>query len=149
MDFQKLRDRSLRWDEITDVAAYGDGIVAGRVLDYDLEVEFDRLESGSQYDRGDPSSKILVKEPNLRVLAMALKSGGSIPRHTASAPVSIHIISGRVRIKCGDRDIDAASHRIVMFEPEVGHEMEAAEDSRLLLSIGRTRYEVEAVPPDR
>ncbi len=130
----------------TDGQPYGDNIAAGPVLSWQLDEMLQALRSGAEYARGDPSSRILLKEPSLRIVLLALKQGGRMREHDASGPVALQQIEGRARIRVADSECIAERGRLITIEPRIRHEVEALSDCALLIFIGLTHYEVHSKP---
>jgi FAD/FMN-containing dehydrogenase len=57
---------------------YYDRVLSAPVLRFDLEAQLARLRRQGSYKRGAPTGKTLVKEPDLRIVVMALRSGGRL-----------------------------------------------------------------------
>ncbi len=107
----------------------------------DLPLEIGRLRHGRTYDNGGPSGRTLLKQPDLRIVLIALRSGGHMEEHSASGPCSIHAIEGRVRVHLASGPIELGRGGLLAMESAVRHDVEAVEDSAFLLTIGRTKYE--------
>ncbi|HZU14399.1 MAG TPA: cupin domain-containing protein [Chloroflexota bacterium] len=122
-------------------AATSGHVLAGPVLRFDLRRELDELRTQESYASAKPAGKTLVKEPDLRIVLMALKAGGRLEEHRASGPISIQGIEGRLRLRLPATSIDVGAGELLMLEPGVPHDVEAVEDGVFLLTIGRTRYE--------
>jgi quercetin dioxygenase-like cupin family protein len=106
-----------------------------------LEEELDELRRQPHYGTSVPSGRTLLKEPDLRIVLMALKAGGRMEEHHASGPISVQVLEGHVRMHLPDGAVDVPSGRILTLEPRIPHDVEALEDSAFLLTIGRTTYQ--------
>lgn len=115
--------------------------LAGPVLTFDLKEELDGLRRRPLYGTGAPSGRTLVKEPDLRIVLMALKAGGRLEEHDASGPISVQVLEGRVRMRLRDQDVEISAGRLLTLQPDILHDVEAMEDSAFLLTIGRTYYQ--------
>lgn len=115
--------------------------LSGPLLELDLETALEELRRGDQYQNGKPSGRTLVKEPDLRVVVFAFRSGARMKEHRASGPISVQTLGGRVRLQVGERSVELTPGRLLAIEPDIPHDVEALEDSALLLTIGRTTYE--------
>ena len=65
-------------------------------MDFDLEREIAQLHEEEAWVRTGRNSKTLVKQPDFRIVLMAMKKGGHLEKHSADARVSIHTITGHV-----------------------------------------------------
>jgi quercetin dioxygenase-like cupin family protein len=120
---------------------HGGRTLAASVLQFDLPTEIAQLRLGRTYERGGPSGRTLLKEPDLRVVLMTLQAGGRMEEHSASGPTSIHVIEGSIRVHVADGQGELGPGSLLTMESAVRHEVEAVEDSAFLLTIGRTKYE--------
>ena len=115
--------------------------LAAPVLRFDLRSEKEQLRKQASYQKGDPTGKTLVKEPDLRIVLMTLRAGARFEEHQASGPVSIHAMEGRLRLRLPATAVELTAGEIVALEPHIRHEVEAVDDAVFLLTIGRTTYE--------
>ncbi len=111
--------------------------LARPVLDFDLESELARLHAEESWLRGTRTAKTLVKEPDFRIVLVALKSGARIEAHRAPGRLSSQTLMGRLRVGVGAHTVDLPVWRILALDPNVAHEVEAGEDgdSAFLLTI--------------
>jgi quercetin dioxygenase-like cupin family protein len=111
------------------------------VLRFDLSSETEHLRSQPSYRRGSPTGKTLVKEPDLRIVLMALRAGSRLEEHEASGPISVQAIEGNLVLRLPDTAVQLTAGEMVALEPHIRHDVEAVDDAVFLLTIGRTRYE--------
>jgi quercetin dioxygenase-like cupin family protein len=115
-------------------------VLAAPVLRFDLSTELERLRRQRSYENGAPSGGTLVKEPDLRIVLIALSAGGRMEKHRASGPISIHAIEGHLRLQLPDGRVELTAGQLLALEPSISHDVEAIEDSAFLLTIGQTAY---------
>ena len=103
-------------------------------LQFDLRAEAEQLrrESGS---KAGQNAKTLVKYDDFRVVVITLDAGTHIPWHHTAGRVSIHAVSGHVRVRAGDRAFDLPAGSILALDRTLPHEIEALEQSAVLLTI--------------
>lgn len=77
-----------------------------------------------------------MREPDLRVVFVAMKAGGRIAEHRAQVTTSILVLSGHVRLGLPDRAIDLAAGQLFVLGRDLSHEVEAVVDSACLLTLG-------------
>lgn len=111
------------------------------MLRFRLGHELDQLRRLPSYASGKPTGKTLVKEPDLRIVLMALKAGARLEEHDASGPCSVQGIEGILRLRLRDAAVELAAGELLALEPGIPHDVEALEDAAFLLTIGRTLYE--------
>lgn len=109
-------------------------------LEFDLASELDQLRRAPAWATGQ-NAKTLVKYDSLRVVLMALKAHKRIPPHHANGRISIQTVHGHVQVRAEGRTFDLPRGGLLALDHERQHEVEALEDSALLLTIawpGRT-----------
>ena len=77
----------------------------------------------------------LVKQSGINVVLTHIDAGGSLAEHSAPGPATVQVLSGHVRMKVGDKDLDVPAGRLVAFDANVRHKVDAVEDSTLLLTL--------------
>jgi quercetin dioxygenase-like cupin family protein len=94
-------------------------------------VELHGMASAGQDRRGIT----LVKQGGLSVVVMHLHSGGSLAEHAAPGAATVQVLDGHVRVQIGDTTLDVPAGRLIAFDSKVKHDVEAIEDSTLLLTL--------------
>lgn len=87
-------------------------------------------------DERGHTARTLVHEDDFRVVLMAMKAGSSLPSHRAAETVSIHALAGRVRLKLPETMVDLHAGRLLVLQRNLVHDVEALEESALLLTFG-------------
>jgi quercetin dioxygenase-like cupin family protein len=105
-------------------------------LVFELSDELERLKAEPSWQRGDRNANTLVKEPDFRIVLTALKAGAQLEEHQVAGRVAVQVLAGRVRMHLPDGAVELAAGRLIAFEPEIAHRVEALEESALLLTIG-------------
>jgi quercetin dioxygenase-like cupin family protein len=80
-------------------------------------------------------SKLLLKADDMRLVLIAMESGAKIKEHHADGTVSIHALEGALRIHVQAQAHDLHAGQILTLAPGIRHDVEAREDSALLLTI--------------
>jgi quercetin dioxygenase-like cupin family protein len=78
--------------------------MASPFLEFDLTAETDRLHRETTWNTGQ-NARTLVKYDDLRVVLMVLKASARIPGHKANGRISVHVLSGHVRLNAGGTHI--------------------------------------------
>lgn len=120
--------------------------LSGAVMKFDLISEMEALPAQAAYENGGPAGKTLVKEPDLRVVLIALKAEGRMEEHGASGPVSLQMIKGSVELDLPNGTMKVGVGELLVMEPGIKHQAKALEDSAFLLTIGRTAYPLRQRP---
>jgi quercetin dioxygenase-like cupin family protein len=95
-----------------------------------------------------PSSKTLVKYPDLRVVLLAMKKSMIMREHKAAARISIQTLAGRIHLTLQDREIDLPAGQLLTLDPDLTHDVEAVEDSAFLLTLSWRGLDSEASGTD-
>jgi quercetin dioxygenase-like cupin family protein len=131
----------------------GDGIealnrlpgLAGPLLKIDLERELQQLRREDSWQRETGrSSKTLAKYPDFRIVLILMKSGTCMRQHRAEGRISIQQLKGKVCIHLADRKVNVSVGHLLVLDCGVLHDVEALEESALLLTISWRREKSEA-----
>ena len=128
-------------DPASDSGSHHSYTLAAPLLRFDLRSEAEQLRHQPSYEKGDPTGKTLVKEPDLRIVLFALKAGARLEPHQASGPISIQALEGTIRLGAGNETVELAPGNLLMLEPRVPHDVDALDDAVFLLTLGRTTYQ--------
>jgi quercetin dioxygenase-like cupin family protein len=106
---------------------------AGGMLSLNIMDEAERLKAQSEWSSRDRLAVSLVKDDALNILLMVLKKGARLPEHRAKGPIVVHVLSGSVRFMAGNKSAELAQGSIAALDREIVHELEALEESIVLL----------------
>lgn len=81
------------------------------------------------------SAKTLAKHHDQRIVLVAMKKGTRMMRHQTAAAVSIQVLSGRVQVSVDTATFELASGSLLALDRLLPHDVEAIEDSSLVLSV--------------
>jgi quercetin dioxygenase-like cupin family protein len=102
--------------------------------EFDLSGELEQLAREPQ-PIGGQNAKTLVKYDDLRIVLIALRADARIPGHQAEGRISVHTIRGHIRIRAIQRTFDLPAGSLLALDRGLPHDVEALEDSALLLTI--------------
>jgi quercetin dioxygenase-like cupin family protein len=131
----------------------GDGIealnrlsgLAEPLLQIDLERELQQLRREDSWQRETGrSSKTLAKYPDFRIVLILMKSGTRMRQHKAEGRISIQQLKGQVCIHLADRKVTVSAGNLLVLDCGVLHDVEALEESALLLTISWRREKSDA-----
>jgi quercetin dioxygenase-like cupin family protein len=108
---------------------------SGPVLAFDLVKEAGRLRNETPWDEHGRNAVTLVKHSDLRIVFMVMKPGARLEEHHADARLSIHALEGHVRLRMGDETVDLHAGHLLALEENLPHDLEAIEESAVLLTI--------------
>jgi len=108
--------------------------MASPFLEFDLTVEIDRLHRETTWDTGQ-NARTLMKYDDFRVVLTVLKANVHIPEHQTTGRISVHVLSGHIRLTASGRTFDLRSGSLLGLDQETPHAIEALQESAFLLTI--------------
>ena len=103
-------------------------------LEFDLTREIEQLDDELQPTSGQ-NAKTLVKYDDFRIVLITLKADTRIPGHQAQGRISVHTLHGHIRLRALERTFDLPAGSLLALDRGLSHDVEALEDSALLLTI--------------
>ena len=105
----------------------------------DLASTLDALRR-EEHEGSDKHRQITVfHKGTLRIVLFAFEAGGGLPSHRAPGYVVIHTLRGRIQVKTLHESYELATGHVLMLDPEVVHDVTAAEQSDMLLTISMSQ----------
>jgi len=99
----------------------------------DLSLEADRLMAKLPGHRRQTES--LAREAGVSVIMMAMEAGDILKEHSADGVVTIHLVRGHADLAADGKTHDLRPGQMVMLQPGVRHDVHAAEQSVVLLTV--------------
>jgi quercetin dioxygenase-like cupin family protein len=90
----------------------------------------------ANYARDGHGARTLIREANLRIVLIEMKAESVMKEHRVPEAASIYLLAGHVRLRLPDAVADLPSGGLLVLEPGLQHNVEALEDSTLLLTLG-------------
>lgn len=113
-----------------------EGTLSKTLLQFNLASEIAHLHRDEAWlQAAGRSSKTLVKYPDLRIVLIAMKSNTRMHEHTAAARISVHTVSGHIRLHLPEQVLDLPAGHLLALDQCVPHDVEASEDSAFLLTL--------------
>lgn len=107
---------------------------------FDLDAVVRSLRTDAGYARDGHAARTLLRQPDLRVVLIALRAGSAIKEHRAHETASIQALAGRVRLTLregrGAREVELGRGQLLALAPDLPHDVHALEDSALVLTLG-------------
>src|ERR1044071_7419429 len=75
------------------------GHLTAPLMDFNLKREITQLHEGEAWVRTGRNSKTLVKQPDFRIVLIALQKDVHLEEHSADARISIYTLDGHVKIQ--------------------------------------------------
>ena len=107
---------------------------AGGMVSLNIMDEAARLKAKPEWSREDRLAVSLVKDDGLNILLMLLKKGARLAEHRTKGPIAVQVVSGLVRFSAASKDAELASGSMAALDRNVVHELEALEESIVLLT---------------
>jgi quercetin dioxygenase-like cupin family protein len=102
---------------------------------FDFRREIDGLKSTEFWKSEDRTAKTLFREGNLRVVLTLMKAGAVLKEHNADGNVSIHVLSGRIRVRLDQNTAEFEQGQMMILSPGVSHSVEALADPAFVICI--------------
>lgn len=106
----------------------------GPILDIDLAAMARQLQ-GEHFGSGSRNAMTLIKHRDFRVVLATVRAGARLARHSVRGTVLIQVLHGHVRIRAFEENLDVSAGHIVSLDSNLDHEVTAAEDALLLITI--------------
>lgn len=110
------------------------GPLESPMLNFELDAEIEKLRAENCW-HGGRNSKTLVKYANFRVVLIVLQRSARMEKHKTEGRISVQTIAGHVLMKAQDRVFDLPKGHLLALEREIPHDVEALEDSAILLTF--------------
>jgi quercetin dioxygenase-like cupin family protein len=108
---------------------------AGPFVHVRLTDEVERLKSEPAWRDGDRNAITLTKRAGLRLVLTALRQGAVLREHRAPTAATLHVLTGRMVLRVGDRPLPLGPGDVVTMEPGLAHAGEALDDTVFLLTL--------------
>lgn len=102
---------------------------------FDLATEARELQADELWQDRGLNTRTLLKLPDLRLVLIALKSGRRIERHQTNLRLNLTTFTGHVHLTVDSKTVDLPAGHVLVLDPSVPHDVEAVEDSVILLSL--------------
>jgi quercetin dioxygenase-like cupin family protein len=109
---------------------------AGNVLDLSAvarELRADAIASTSKH-----AARTIVREPDLRVVVIAMEAGATIAEHHASDTATVHVLHGHLRVRLSGRTIELGAGHLLPLGRGLAHDVEAVAESAFVLVLARS-----------
>lgn len=105
------------------------------MLSVELGAELEALRSEPGWASKGHNAKTLVKRADSSVVLTLLKAGQRLKEHAVGKSVTIQVFSGHVRLQVGEESVEMRAGGLLALEPHLAHDVEALEESALLITI--------------
>ena len=102
---------------------------------YDLGGQFSKLRADAPIRTHGRDSFTLVRDPGMDVVLTVLNAGTHLSKHTAPGPITVLVLEGRIAFTAHGQRLELGPHCLVTLPTHVPHEVEALEESAILITI--------------
>lgn len=106
----------------------------GPWLAFDLAGEIEQLLREPYWQSGR-NAKTIVHYPDFRIVLTAIQANTTIHEHKTAGRVAVQTLHGHLRMHAGGKEFDLPAGRILAIDQAVPYDLQAVEDSALLLFI--------------
>jgi quercetin dioxygenase-like cupin family protein len=138
-DKTKESDRARQADQAKHQASHADHenlLAQSKQVAVDIRAEITRLKSEPAWAGGDRHGLSLVKGDGINVALMLLKKGAKLQEHHTKAPITVHVVEGRINFMTADKSRALTAGMLLALDRAIAHSIEALEDSALILTVG-------------
>lgn len=111
-----------------------DGNMTDELAQFDLQREMADAARQKPWASGI-HSKTLFKKPDFRMVLIEMEPGAKMDEHHADGTICVQLIKGRIRFRVQDRTHELGSGNLLTLGASIKHDVEALEESALLLTI--------------
>jgi quercetin dioxygenase-like cupin family protein len=111
-------------------------LAQGGLVAVDIRAEIARLKGEPAWAGGDRHGSSLVKGDGINVALMMLKKGAKLQQHHTRAPITVHVIEGRINFIAKGKTQLVTAGTMVALDRAIEHSVEAVEESALVLTVG-------------
>jgi quercetin dioxygenase-like cupin family protein len=109
--------------------------LAAPVLVHDLREEASALRTQPVWRVRGHNAITLVKHSDLRLVLLVIARGARIQEHAVADRSTVYVIHGAARLHLPAHTIDLGAAQMATFDKEILHDIEALEDSEVLLTV--------------
>ena len=102
---------------------------------FDLNTQLARLRTDTPIQAHGRDSLTLVKDSSLDIVLVSLKAKARLPEHKAPGSISVLVLDGRIIFSTLGERLELGAHELLTLPARVLHEVEALEDSAILITI--------------
>ena len=103
-------------------------------LEFDLAREIEQLHREPEWTTGQ-NAKTLAKYDDFRVVLTALRERARMPIHHTQGRISLQTIRGHLQVRGAGRTFELPIGSLLVLDRDLPHDVEALEESALLLTI--------------
>ena len=110
-------------------------VLDAALLSFSIEEKVKQLQREKTWQSGDRNAVTLVKNPSTRVTLVALRKDASLHEHKVEGPITLYVVEGSIKFIVGGANCSLKRGGFLTLERTIPHDVEALEDSVILLTI--------------
>ncbi len=110
-------------------------VLDASVLAFDIPRELERLRAEPAWTVERRNAVTLLKGSRLRVVLQVMQAGSRLQVPHADGPITLLPLSGRIALRAGELRQEAGPWCLLALQRRVAHEVEALEESVVVLTI--------------
>ena len=114
-----------------------DRVLSGPAITFAIAEEINLLKQEPEWISGTRNSVTVVKTSNLSIVLTAIKKGATLCGHEVDGPITLQVLSGAVQFGVAGEPRTLAAGTVIALDKAIPHDIQALEDSELLLTIVR------------
>ena len=109
--------------------------VSGPAVSFTIREEIDILRREPEWLSGHRNAVTVVKTSNLSIVLTVIKKGSTLCGHEVEGPITLQVLSGIVKFGVAAEPRTLTAGTVIALDKAIPHDIEALEDSELLLTI--------------
>ena len=106
------------------------------LLQSNLPADIENLRLADSWQRGTGrSSKTLLNSPACGILLIAMKQNTETKKHRVDGRITIHTLVGHIRLRLPDQIVELPAGHLLMLDRGIAHDVQAVDESVLLLTM--------------
>ena len=114
-------------------------VLEAPILAFSIDKKIAQLKKETEWINGDRNAVTLQKNSNLCVVLISLHKGAKLLEHKVDGPITLFVISGKIKFVCENKEVDVESNGLIVLEKTTSHDVEALEDTTFILTIIQTK----------
>jgi quercetin dioxygenase-like cupin family protein len=124
----------IKRNEATRNRPQGDRVLDAPYVFADLPAFIAQVKEEKSWGKNDRNAITIFKSGSMTIVISALKDGAVIKDNTVNGFLTIHVLSGTIRIETLEGDVEVMKNNLITFHPSVPHSIEARSETILLLT---------------
>ena len=115
-------------------------VTSGPAIAFTISEEIERLRNEPEWVSGKRNSITVVKSSSLSIVLIAIPRGANLCGHQVEGPITLQVVSGTIQFGIAGEPRKLTAGSVIALDKAIPHDIEALEDSDLLLTIVKGVY---------